>query len=254
MSESYEQIRDRALTNLKNLMDSLQSNPAAAGKGKILAYWLDDYARLLRGEQQFDPKKLIRYKRGSIVKVHLGYNIGSEEGGLHYAVVMDNAETLSSPTLTVIPLTSVKPTTNLSNLHHSKLPLGDEIYQSLHANLASEVSSAKIRLNKLAEHYNDLKAKDALDSSAQSAMQAEIASLRKALAYCQKMQNEVDKMKTGSIALVGQITTISKIRIYDPRYHNDALAKVRVSDATLDALDRKVIELYTGQNKQATPK
>jgi len=254
MPESYEQLRDRALTNLKSLMDSLQNNPATTGKGKILAYWLDDYARLLRGERSFDPKKLIRYRRGSIVKVHLGYNIGSEEGGLHYAVVMDNAETLSSPTLTVIPLTSVKPTADLSKLHYSKLPLGNEIYQSLHTNLASEVSSAKIRLDKLAEHYNELKAKNALDSSAQSALQAEIASLRKALAYCQKMQNEVDKMKTGSIALVGQITTISKIRIYDPRYHNDALAKVRVSDATLDALDKKIIELYTGQNKQAVLK
>ena len=85
MPESYEQLRDAALANLKNLMDTLQSSPSTTGKGKILAYWLNDYARLLQSEQSFDPKKLIRYKRGSIVKVHLGYNIGSEEGGLHYA-------------------------------------------------------------------------------------------------------------------------------------------------------------------------
>ncbi len=32
---------------------------------------------------------LRRYKRGEIVKVHLGFNVGSEEGGLHYAVVLD---------------------------------------------------------------------------------------------------------------------------------------------------------------------
>ena len=53
---------------------------------------------------------LRRYKRGEIVKVHLGFNVGSEEGGLHYAVVLDKNNAKSSPVITIIPLTSVKTT------------------------------------------------------------------------------------------------------------------------------------------------
>ena len=63
------------------------------------------------------------------------------------------------------------------------------------------------------------------------------------------MKNEADRMKQGSIALVGQITTISKIRIYDPKFHNDALSKIRVSPATLDLLDAKVQELFGAPEK-----
>jgi hypothetical protein len=58
------------------------------------------------------------------------------------------------------------------------------------------------------------------------------------------MKKEADRMKQGSIALVGQITTVSKIRIYDPRYSKDALSKVRVSSDTLDLLDAKIQELF----------
>lgn len=249
MPASYEQIRDTALSELKNLMDSMQNDQSGSDKGKKLAYWLNDYVRFLKNERTFNPKKMIRYKRGSIVKVHLGYNIGSEEGGLHYAIVMDNASNISDTTLTVIPLTSAKPGVDLSRLHFSKISLGDEVYRSLNTNLLNEVKSARARLNELSRRYEELKVSQQPDSAEEAAIREETSALYKTLSYCQKMRNEVDKMKTGSIALVGQITTISKIRIYDPRYHNDALAKVRVSNTTLDVLDRKIAELYMNKNK-----
>ena len=54
-------------------------------------------------------------------------------------------------------------------------------------------------------------------------------------------------MKTGSIALVNQITTISKIRIYNPLHSNDVLGNVKVSNEILDAIDDKIRELYIGK-------
>lgn len=60
---------------------------------------------------------IIYYKRGEILKVHLGYNIGSEEGGLHYCVVLDKENSIYSPVISVAPLTSVKPWTALDKLH-----------------------------------------------------------------------------------------------------------------------------------------
>ena len=46
-------------------------------------------------------------------------------------------------------------------------------------------------------------------------------------------EKEISKMKKGSIALVSQITTISKQRIYDPKTSSDILANLRVSGNTL---------------------
>lgn len=248
MTQDYESLRDSALIGLKQYMDTLDSD-----KGKKLAYWIKDYTRFLSLESSFQPQKLIRYKRGAIVKVHLGYRIGSEEGGLHYAVVMDKNNSLYSPILTVIPLTSIKNGVDLSKHQASNVPLGSEIYSILSTNLSAEIRSAKQHLadsNKLlATLPNQTDEEFALIEETIKAQHTEI---KKQLAYCQKMQTEVNKMKVGSIALVGQITTISKLRVYDPRYKGDALAKVRVSNATLDKLDAKIVELFTcsTNNKQ----
>lgn len=62
-------------------------------------------------------------------------------------------------------------------------------------------------------------------------------------------QKEFSRMKSGSIVLLGQITTISKIRIYDPKRSDDVLADIRLSSPTLDKIDVKIIELYTKKNK-----
>ena len=52
-------------------------------------------------------------------------------------------------------------------------------------------------------------------------------------------------MKKGSIALLNQITTISKQRIYYPKTSKDLLAGVRLSNKSLDLLDKKMIQLFT---------
>lgn len=57
-------------------------------------------------------------------------------------------------------------------------------------------------------------------------------------------------MKLGSIALVNQITTISKQRIYDPLYRSDVFNEVRVSNEALDKLDAQVIAMFTNNSKE----
>lgn len=239
---SYEDLRDTALDKLKNYMDTLDPD-----KGKKLAYWVNDYVNFLNSEATFSPSKLIRYKRGSIVKVHLGYRIGSEEGGLHYAIVMDRQNSIHSPTMTVIPLTSIKPGVNLEKLPLHKVSIGNEVYTLLNANFDAELRVAK---RELAELKAFLESAGSSPTAEQEAtFNEKAAALNAQVSYCRKMKAEIQKMKQGSIALVGQITTVSKIRIYDPRYKNDALSKVRVSPKTLDALDARIQELYAAPQK-----
>lgn len=250
----YEKLRDQGLLSLRSYMDSLDED-----KGTKLAYWIKDYVKFLTKESAFDPKRLVRYKRGSIVKVHLGYRIGSEEGGLHYAIVVDVNNELSSPTATVIPLTSVKPKTNLKNLHHSRLPLGDEIFRLLTKRLMDEIALAEKLAANIEEKQKeaeqsatastepDAQAITATNRIVAAALQKERNELQAKIDHCKNMLREIQKMKIGSIALVGQITTVSKIRIYDPLFPGDALSNIRLAPATMDKIDDKLRELFTKQ-------
>ncbi len=59
------------------------------------------------------------------------------------------------------------------------------------------------------------------------------------------MRAEVLKMRVGSLALVNQITTVSKIRIYDPKTDHDVLSGIKLSNEKLDLIDKEIIKLYT---------
>ena len=51
-------------------------------------------------------------------------------------------------------------------------------------------------------------------------------------------------MKQVGIALVGQVTTISKMRIYDPRNTYNVLSGIKLSPTNLDNINKKFKELY----------
>ena len=65
------------------------------------------------------------------------------------------------------------------------------------------------------------------------------------LSFLNKMRAEVLKMRVGSLALVNQITTVSKIRIYDPKTDHDVLSGIKLSNEKLDLIDKEIIKLYT---------
>jgi len=85
----------------------------------IIAEWLNQWAGLLMREKGFKPELMPRYKRGDILFVDFGWNVGHEFGGVHYAAVLENNNNKSSGTILVIPLTS---------LDSGKQPNPNEIY------------------------------------------------------------------------------------------------------------------------------
>lgn len=193
-------------------------------KANLLSYWFEDFSKYNLAEETFNPKLLKKYKRGSIIKANLGFNVGNEEGGLHYCIVLDKNNALSSGTLTVIPLTSIKENKKYSS---STLNLGNEIYLNL-KKICDTMSQ------KLSQEYQNI-----WELSAEKVEQFNID-----FKYIKKVEKEISKMKKGSIALVSQITTISKQRIFDPKTSSDILANLRVSDNTLDLIDLKIKELF----------
>ena len=57
-------------------------------------------------------------------------------------------------------------------------------------------------------------------------------------------EKEISKLKSGSIALMEQITTVSKMRIYKPKNSSDLLYGMKFSDGAMDKINEKLKELY----------
>ena len=143
--------KDKAMRALDNYLSDLiaTSDTQTQSKADKLSYWLEDYVKFLKFEPQFRSTSYKKYKRGDVIKVHLGYNIGSEEGGLHYAIVLENSNSVYSPTVTILPLTSVKPHTNTDSLGRGRLHIGNEIFTSLRAKINAQKQNSSAELKEL---------------------------------------------------------------------------------------------------------
>ncbi|MBR1694988.1 MAG: type II toxin-antitoxin system PemK/MazF family toxin [Selenomonas sp.] len=120
-----------AVELLKNFLQQLlKSKDSHQNKmAGLLAYWIKDYVRLMSKERS--TTKYRRYKRGEVVKVHLGFRIGSEQGGLHYAVVVTTNDSVKSPVVTVVPLTSLKTADEVTHLPFGSVFLGAQLLSKL---------------------------------------------------------------------------------------------------------------------------
>ena len=237
--------KERALQKIDAYMETIIASEDLKKRGKSdkLSYWLEDWMTFLDFEERFSPQSLRRYKRGEIIKVHLGFNIGSEEGGLHYAVVLDKKNAKSSPVVTIVPLTSVKPHTDISKLKSGSLFLGNELFTNLNAKVSStakHLADEVILLNKL---VNSMTSQTTQEEYQETKDRLEKAILEKNL--LDRMRTEVQNMRIGSIALVNQVTTISKIRIYDPKTDHDILSGIKLSNEKLDLIDEEVRQRFT---------
>lgn len=240
-----QNLISEAIHDLSALLSSrMASNNSRLKKtATTLAYWVKDYVRLLRKELSA-PTSNRRYDRGCVVSVHLGFRIGHEEGGLHYAVVLDKFDTTKNSTLTVLPLTSLKTKVDVEHLFYKHLFLGSEVTDAIYEKIRQTTDKLTKELNLLNREWTMLvnsKDRDALKiSQCEQALKhigAKNLTARRQLA-------KVAKMKSGSIALADQIVTISKLRIYDPCSSKDLLYGIKLSNETMDKIDEKIKQLY----------
>lgn len=227
---------------------------------------------MINYEEKFNPTRNIAYKRGNIIKLNFGFNIGSEYGGLHYAVVLDKHNAHNSPVVTVVPLTSIKQD---KTIHENNIFLGNDIYRLLkikhdtvqkalleeQAELKSMITIVGTLVSlteKTTVEANDLHAQEKpFDKKLLEAMQElEIAQQmldnltikrnenKEKIINLEKIEKEIAQMKEGSIALINQITTVSKIRIYDPKNLNGVLSGITLSQEQMEKINNKIKDLY----------
>ncbi len=273
--EDVIQNKKEAIKSLNILLEKFicDSSCKYLKKANLISFWLKEYVNLIEFEESFIPAKNIAYKRGNIVKLNFGFNIGSEYGGLHYGIVIDNNNHHNSPVLTVIPLTSTKK--NDKPVHPNNVNLGNEIYRLLKLKFDTIQKSAKEELIEIKETLDSLKrlsimstkaidevkqtdaqsidyenkcivAENYIQASSKliSSFEQKQKHAEEEINYLSKIGEEISQMKEGSIALVNQITTVSKMRIYDPRNLKGVLAGVSLSPEYMDSINLKVKELY----------
>lgn len=232
--------KNEAMERVNSFLDScIEGDKIHVKKADLLSYWLKDYINYLELEETFNPVKLKKYKRGDVIKANLGFNVGSEEGGLHYCVVLDNKNSQSHSTITVIPLTSKIKENNYSVF------LGNELYKNLISkarNLLNSIDNEKVSSfeDKLGDFCNGN-----TDISITDDEILAVQDSRFKLPLIEKIIDEIEQMKCGSMALVNQITTISKQRIYNPKKDLDILSGIRISDENMDLINKKIKRFFT---------
>lgn len=193
-------------------------------KSNLLAYWINDFAEYHDQEKFFDLTKSGVYSRGDVVKANLGFNVGNELGGLHYCIVLNKYDNTRNGTLNVIPLTSRKDNKNYDS---SSVNLGKELYDIF----LNKINKEK---QKLCQILDELKKIKDIPINLQNIIEKEQK-------YIEKMEKEVSKMQKDSIALINQITTISKQRIFKDTVRRN----VKLSNKSLDLIDKQIIKFFT---------
>ena len=256
------------IQELEDYLHHLQRmNDEESKRSDKIAQWIENWVKYLKLEKVFNSRSIPALKRGSIVYADFGFNVGREYGGLHYAIVLNKTDARSNHLLHVLPLTSVKETTDMSNLKYFQFPIGDEVFQLL----KNEATQKIIELTKLYKRFSNkdaelreravivesliddnikafeviknLPASDRDDSfleqirtinknidftnaEADKIKQelkdntALLSELDEKIEYANKFILKIKNMNKDSIVLLNQVTTISKMRLYDPKIIN----------------------------------
>lgn len=220
-------------TFLKNILAADQH------KAALLYYWLRNYLRYIKQEETFNSKYFPQFKPGDIVKVDFGFGIGSEFGGLHYAIVLAPSNAKNS-TVTVVPLRSLKPNKESpSKLYKSDVYLGTELFTVL-------LNRSGKMLDQGENYVKEFETTDKKTLTASDVKRFE-KQLDEANALITKhniIMEEVSRLNAGTVAIVSQIRTVSKIRIQNPRCRKDALYDMRVDKQATDKIRAVIKALY----------
>lgn len=244
VKEDVIQHKKSAIKKLNHLLETYIASPSHLKKANLVSYWLESYSEYLQWEEDFDPTQIIAYKRGDVIKANFGFNIGSEHGGLHYAVVLDANNKQRSPVVTVLPLCSGTE----NSVYERDVYLGNELYTKVSSKHKLLLESATQKLNQSTQILDALcRTNTSSVEPLINTLQLQQDELKNDIALLHKYRIEISNMKEGSIAMMEQITTISKMRIYVPRKSSDILYGISFSAPAMEKINKQLQALFIGK-------
>ena len=200
-----------------------------------LLYWLNDWSGyILPNEKSFKYNELIKYEQYSIFEANFGFNVGSEAGGLHYGVIIDKNNSKSSKILMVIPFKSLDEGETEDDIdQRTEVYLGNKVFEI-------EVNRQKEKLRKI---NSRLRKYEEVDENGNNIVSKD-DTYKKLLKKKSYYETEISKMSRGTIAQVGQMCLMSKMRIYYPTSTSEKLYGIKLSPENIKKIKEKFDELY----------
>ena len=199
-------------------------------KFSYLDEWMLKSSKLLLNETRNTTHKYRTYKRGTIIKVDFGVNLGSEMSQVHFAVVLSKNDNPRNNVLTILPLTTKKGKFNIC--------LGTLIAKKIVEKLNLEEKKLKQNLAKL---ENEINCKDANFEKIENE-KCIIKSKMDKLNFLIKYYKNSLKTTYGCTNL---ITSISKTKLLNPINEYDIIGKTMCSDEVLDIIDNDITQKFT---------
>ena len=148
-------ISRRLSVAVKMLRDTVMK--LSAKKILILADWIVKWCLYLQNELTFESKKLKAYKQREIILVDFGFNVGSEFGGRHYAVVLEKENNPRSGVILVAPITSY---TSEKGCHPTNVDLGVGVINDYDKGVAVVINQiryiSKMRIEKPKTSFEEI--------------------------------------------------------------------------------------------------
>ncbi|ASX21874.1 type II toxin-antitoxin system PemK/MazF family toxin [Lactiplantibacillus plantarum] len=192
------------------------------GKFIHLPHWLNNVS--YRYKKEFDddfPSGYYHYKRGTVIRVDFGVNMGSEFCGIHFAIVLDKKDNNHKRTLTVVPLTSKQ--------RIGRFSLGKEIFNQTLAFL-------RLRIDELQKEVKSM-------NPEQSDFTIALQSLKNEIQQYRKVYDIYKNYDKNSFVRLSDITTISKFRIQKVNRF-DPSGNIRLTSEQMGSISNELKKLY----------
>ena len=222
---------DRTTDILNEILDNYReinklSENSDNNKFSYFLYWKRKESRLLKRELERPRKFYKKYKRGTLIRVDFGVNIGAEFSQIHYAIVLNKNDNRKNKILNVIPLTSKD--------KNNTLNIGTVVFNNYIKNTRRQLSKVK---KENETEKKELKTAEDIEKQ------------------CKKLDKEIEKLDEiinyysdnpiFSFACYKNITTINKTRILPEINEYDFINRTQCDSETMNKLDQKIIEYYT---------
>ncbi|MDF9409738.1 type II toxin-antitoxin system PemK/MazF family toxin [Pelotomaculum isophthalicicum JI] len=102
----YKEL-DNFLSRLYEIENDEERNKQIK-RAKLYVDWLNEKTIFIKNEKEFTGKHIQELKRGNVILIKLGFNIGEELGGPRPAIVLRDSKAGHKKVL-VLPITSKKP-------------------------------------------------------------------------------------------------------------------------------------------------
>lgn len=192
-----------------------------------MPHWLEFYANAIHSDVTSNKKRYYKsYRRGTVVYVKLGSNIGSEFSGNHFCVILDNKDNKGKETVTLVPLSSK------SNKNYLKLK--ESVLNLTLNDLKNQIFDTSSKVQALVQKYKDIENKLSPEDKKL------LSDLNQKASELQTVINIYSNHKgKDTYANISAITTISKRRISKIN-NSDPTGMIIISKEDMNEIEKQL--------------